>query len=255
MPKVVDVRNIKIGSGVPKIAVSIMGKDDSELCEEIRYLSNVKFDIVEWRVDFYRDVENIESVKKTLSNIRKMLCNTPIIFTFRSKDEGGNKKISKDKYIELISEVIKTKEADLVDVELFAGDELVKNIVDLSHKNDVKVIVSNHDFLKTPSEEDILQRLSKMILLGADLPKIAVMPQNMNDVLTLLSATNKVKNQYPDKSIITMSMGKMGMISRVAGEFFGSALTFGSVKEASAPGQIKSDDLEIILNLLHKSKN
>ncbi|MDO5517847.1 MAG: type I 3-dehydroquinate dehydratase [Clostridium sp.] len=255
MPKEVDVRNVKIGSGVPKIAVSIMGKDDLELCKEIKNLSSIKFDIVEWRVDFYEDVHNIESVKKVLSNIRRLLANTPIIFTFRSKSEGGNKEISKEYYIELVSEIVKTKEADLVDVELFMGDESVKNIIDLSHKNEVKVIVSNHDFSKTPSKEEIIQRLRKMICLGADLPKIAVMPKNMNDVLKLLSATNEINQEYRDKPIITMSMGKMGIISRVAGEFFGSALTFGAVNEVSAPGQIQADDLGIILNLLHKSKN
>lgn len=255
MPGVVDVRNVKIGSGVPRIAVSIMGKDDSELCEEIKKLDDVKFDIVEWRVDFYKDIENIECVKNVLHHIRKSLVNIPVIFTFRSKKEGGNKEISKEYYVELISEIVKSKEIDLVDVELFTGDELVKNIIDLSHENEVKVIVSNHDFSKTPSKEEITQRLKKMISLGADLPKIAVMPKDMNDVLILLSATTEIKERYKDNPIITMSMGKMGMISRVAGEFFGSSLTFGAVQEASAPGQIQCDDLEIILNLLHKSKN
>lgn len=254
MPKVVDVRNVKIGCGVPKIAVSIMGKDDSELYEEIKNLSNVKFDIVEWRVDFYEYVHNIESVKGVLSHIRKLLPNTPIIFTFRSKGEGGNKEVSKEYYFELISEIAKTKEADLVDVELFTGDESVKAIIESAHKNGVKVIVSNHDFSKTPPKEEITQRLEKMICLGADIPKIALMPKNMNDVLLLLSATNEINEQYKDNPIITMSMGKMGIISRIAGEFFGSALTFGAVQKVSAPGQIQSDDLDTILKLIHKSK-
>ena len=91
-----------------------------------------------------------------------------------------------------------------------------------------------------------------MILLDADLPKIAVMPQNMNDVLTLLSATNKVKNQYPDKSIITMSMAEQGVVSRLCGEVFGSCITFGVVNKASAPGQINVEELNKVLDIINK---
>lgn len=61
--------------------------------------------------------------------------------------------------------------------------------------------------------------------LGADLPKIAVMPQNEKDVLVLLEATNEMFKIYADRPIITMSMSGMGVISRLCGEIFGSALT------------------------------
>ncbi len=66
--------------------------------------------------------------------------------------------------------------------------------------------------------------------LGADLPKIAVMPQNEKDVLVLLEATNEMFKIYADRPIITMSMSGMGVISRLCGEIFGSALTFGAAK-------------------------
>lgn len=255
MSKVVTVKNVRIGDGIPKIAVSLMGANYIELAEEIKKLNNIKFDIVEWRVDFYEQVENIDDVKNTLSNIRKLLQDTPIIFTFRTKNEGGNKDITKENYIELLKDIIKTKEIDLVDIELFTGDEQVKDIVSVSKENKVKVIISNHDFKKTPSKEEIIDRIKKMINLGADLPKIAVMPKCRNDVLTLLSATSYIYEQYSDIPIITMSMGSIGMISRIAGEIFGSALTFGAAEKSSAPGQIQADDLSAILNLIHKSKN
>lgn len=70
-----------------------------------------------------------------------------------------------------------------------------------------------------------------MIQLNGDLPKIAVMPQCEIDVLTLLYATNEVKHKYPNNSIITMSMSGRGIISRIAGEIFGSCLTFGAAKK------------------------
>ena len=50
-----------------------------------------------------------------------------------------------------------------------------------------------------------------------------------------------------------MSMAKAGVISRLAGEVFGSAATFGAVKKASAPGQISVNDLRTVLTILHQA--
>ena len=111
--------------------------------------------------------------------------------------------------------------------------------------------MSNHDFEKTPSFDEITGRLIGMKQLGADVAKLACMPNSAKDVLTLLSATEAVKAQYPDEPIITMSMGKLGVISRISGELFGSALTFGSAKKASAPGQLEVTALRQILQALH----
>ncbi len=83
----------------------------------------------------------------------------------------------------------------------------------------------------------------------ADIPKIALMPQSTSDVLTLLAATLEMQEQYADRPIITMSMAKTGVISRLVGEVFGSAATFGAVKKASAPGQISVNDLRTVLTI------
>jgi 3-dehydroquinate dehydratase (EC 4.2.1.10) len=117
----------------------------------------------------------------------------------------------------------------------------------------VKVIMSSHDFHNTPPAEEIVRRLRKMQQLGADIPKIALMPQNKTDVLTLLTATLEMHEHYADRPLITMSMAKTGVISRLAGEVFGSAATFGAVKKASAPGQISVSDLRIALTILHQA--
>lgn len=251
MKNVVKVRNVTIGEGIPKICVPIVGKTNEEIIKEIKYLKNINLDLVEWRVDYYEKVENINAVKELLASLREILIDTPILFTFRSVKEGGEKEISKEYYVKLNKEILATKLVDLIDVELFTGDEVVKEIVTAAHDFDIKVIISNHDFLKTPLKEEIIYRLRKMQELEADLPKIAVMPQNQNDVLTLLSATNEMVQKYADRPIITMSMSKIGVISRLSGEIFGSALTFGAAKKASAPGQIAASDLHTLLNILH----
>ena len=141
----------------------------------------------------------------------------------------------------------------MIDVEAFTGDDYVKEIIEAAHKNNVKVVASNHDFGKTPAKEDLVYRLRKMQDLGADIPKIAVMPQNKKDVLTLLSATEAMANDYADRPIITMSMAGTGLISRLCGEVFGSAATFGAVGKVSAPGQMNAKDLGTILTLIHDS--
>ena len=142
--------------------------------------------------------------------------------------EGGEKAIETPVYVELNQKISATGYVDLVDMEAFTGDDAVKAVVEEAHKHGVKVVASNHDFDKTPAKSDIIYRLRKMQELGADIPKIAVMPQNKKDVLTLLAATEEMVNNYADRPIITMSMAATGVISRVCGEVFGSALTFGA---------------------------
>ena len=93
-----------------------------------------------------------------------------------------------------------------------------KKFVKTSHECGVKVIASNHDFRKTPPKAELISRMRKMQELGADIPKIAVMPQSTEDVLTLLSATEEMRRCYADRPVITMSMAGTGIVSRMCGE-------------------------------------
>ena len=127
--------------------------------------------------------------------------------------------------------------------------EEVASTIELAHENGVKVVMCNHDFDATPSQEEIVRRLSLMEEKGADICKIAVMPQSNKDVLTLLAATAEMKEKAT-RPLITMSMGALGMVSRVSGEAFGSAATFGAAKQASAPGQVPVSVLREILATL-----
>ena len=136
---------------------------------------------------------------------------------------------------------------------MFTGDEVVKEVVEFAHSVNVKVVASNHDFDKTPSKGDIVSRLIKMQDLGADIPKIAVMPKCKLDVLELLEATTIMSEKYANRPIITMSMAGQGVISRLCGEVFGSCLTFGAVNKASAPGQINIEELNKVLDIINKS--
>ncbi len=249
----VVVRNIKIGEGIPKICVPIVGVTKEDIINEAKTFESIPVDVVEWRVDWFEHVFEMEKVKEALAELRDVLKETPILFTFRTSKEGGEKAIEPAAYAELNKAVAATGNVDLVDVEAFTGDEVVKVIIAAAHAHGVKVVASNHDFDKTPEKDDIVGKLRKMQELGADIPKIAVMPQSKADVLTLLAATEEMSREYADRPIITMSMAGTGVISRLCGEVFGSALTFGAAKKASAPGQMGVEDLAQALGLLHKS--
>lgn len=249
--KTITVKNIVFGEGAPKIIVSLMGKDIPGVIAEAQDYRQADFDILEWRVDHFADVATLSNVIAAARQIKTIIADKPLLFTFRSAKEGGEQELSPQAYIALNLALVDSGLVDMIDLELYTGDELVKDAVAHAHANNVKVIMSNHDFHQTPPQAEIVKRLCKMQELGADIPKIALMPQSNGDVLTLLAATLEMHQQHAHGPIITMSMAKTGIISRLAGETFGSAATFGAVKKASAPGQISVTDLRAILNILH----
>lgn len=249
----VKVRDIEIGAGAPKIIVPIVGVTKKDIIDEAKTFDSIPVDVVEWRVDWFEHVFEFDKVEEVLKELREALGNIPILMTFRTSKEGGEKAIEPEAYAELNIKAAQTGYVDFVDVEIFTGDEIVKKIIDGVHAAGVKVVASNHDFHKTPAKSDIIYRLRKMQDMGADIPKIAVMPQKKRDVLTLLAATEEMVTDYADRPVITMSMAGTGVISRLCGEVFGSSMTFGAAKKASAPGQMGVEDLSTVLGLLHKS--
>ena len=247
----IKVRDIEIGAGAPKIIVPIVGITKEDILNEAKTFDSIPVDVVEWRVDWFEHVFEFDKVEDVLKDLRNVLGNIPLLLTFRTKKEGGEKAIDTKDYKELNLRAAKTGYVDFIDVEIFTGDDVVREIIDGAHAAGVKVIASNHDFFKTPAKSDIIYRLRKMQDMGADIPKIAVMPQSRRDVLTLLCATEEMVTDYADRPIITMSMAGTGVISRLCGEVFGSSMTFGAAKKASAPGQMDVNDLNTVLDLLH----
>lgn len=251
--KTITIRDVVFGEGRPKICIPIMPHTLEEIPAILESLNGLPFDIIEWRMDHFSDIMNFDSMKKAIHALREGLQSTPLLATFRTHKEGGVMELSTEDYVALNKAVIDTKVADFVDIECFTGDSEVKNLVDHAHANGMYVIMSNHDFDKTPAKEEIVSRLCLMQEKNADIPKIALMPTCKKDVLTLLDATREMSEEHADRPIITMSMASDGIISRLAGEVFGSCLTFGAAGQASAPGQIGVKDLKTVLDILHKS--
>lgn len=249
--KVVKVKNIVIGEGMPKIVVPIVEKTQKDIVQKAASIEALKIDIVEWRVDFYEDALDLAKVVDTLKEMKAVMPSKAILFTFRSQKEGGAKAITMPEYTLLNAGAAESGYVEIIDVEIFSGDEVVKENIDRIHEHGVYVIASNHEFTMTPPVDEIVDRLLKMQNMNADICKIAVMPTCNKDVLRLLEATSEMYEKYADRPLVTMSMSAKGLVSRLSGELFGSAMTFGAIGQTSAPGQIQVEHLQGVLNIMH----
>lgn len=254
MIKTVKVRNVELGAGVPKTIVPIVAKTREAILDKAAEITKLPADLVEWRADFYQDVLNTPELLKTLKELRKVLGNIPILFTIRTKPEGGEISPSVEDYTKANLAVAQSGDADLVDVEMILSPEDEKKNFDGIHKAGCLVVGSKHDFKATPSKDEMVAILKREQEAGADIPKIAVMPQNTSDVLALLSASVEMHEKIADRPILTISMGPKGMISRVACELSGSCMTFGAAGQVSAPGQIQLKELKDVLTLVHTAQ-
>ncbi|MQS52005.1 type I 3-dehydroquinate dehydratase [Companilactobacillus mishanensis] len=246
----VKLGRIVLGEGVPKIAVPITGRNEKDILSQAKAAVSARPDLIEWRIDFFDEVTNKEKLHDVAKLLRDDLNDIPLLTTFRTHSEGGQLELSDESYFEICQNIIDFKQTDAIDVELFHDESSIKKIVDDARLSGIVTIMSNHEFTKTPDKDVIINRLSIMGDIGADIAKMAVMPQSSTDVLTLLEATHEA-NKKLTLPIITMSMGDLGKISRISGELIDSCVTFATVGEASAPGQIPISRLKNDLADLH----
>lgn len=249
--KSLTIRNITLGEGRPKIIVPIVDQDARAILDRVAGFAGYQVDLVEWRADFFDQARDIQAVEQVLKGLRERLPDQILLFTFRTGQEGGARDISPEDYLALNRHVAESGWADLIDVEIFR-ENAAENIQAI-HAAGARVVGSNHAFHNTPPQSEILYRLRKAQDMGADIPKIAVMARCPRDVLTLLAATEEMYTDYADRPLLTMSMGGIGTVSRLAGEIFGSCATFGTIGQSSAPGQIPADELARVLDVIHRS--
>lgn len=157
-----------------------------------------------------------------------------------------------DEKVQLIADVCKNRLVDLIDYELQYADAELPYLREVSRKYGVSMIISYHNFQATLRREEIIEKLLKAESLGADIAKVAVMPQTAEDVLVLLQATQDARTQVRIP-VITMSMGGLGSITRMIGWVFGSAVTFAVGENGSAPGQIPIEELKTVLHIVQRS--
>ncbi len=230
-----------------KTIVPITAKTKEQALAQAQVIANTAdADLAEFRIDLLSFASDTKQVIALGHELKKILGNKPMIATIRTKNEGGQLEISDADYGKTYQAYLKNPFMDWLDVEMFRDQKVVSEIVQKAHQKKVLVVMSNHDFQKTPSQDEIEKRLLKQDQMGADILKIAVMPKSKQDVFTLMNATLKV-SQQTTKPLLTMSMGQLGTISRVATANMGGSYSFGMIGQASAPGQIDVTKLKQIL--------
>lgn len=230
-----------------KTIVPITAKTKEQALAQAQVIANTAdADLAEFRIDLLSFASDTKQVIALGHELKKILGNKPMIATIRTKNEGGQLEISDADYGKTYQAYLKNPFMDWLDVEMFRDQKVVSEIVQKAHQKKVLVVMSNHDFQKTPNQDEIEKRLLKQDQMGADVLKIAVMPKSKQDVFTLMNATLKV-SQQTTKPLLTMSMGQLGTISRVATANMGGSYSFGMIGQASAPGQIDVTKLKQIL--------
>jgi len=252
--RVVRAKDVTIGNGVPAVIVPVLGATTAELRAEVVGLSGRRVDVVEWRVDHFAALADTPAVLDAARALTRLLGPVPLLVTCRTAGEGGAADLPPDAYGELLSALASSGAVDLLDVEHRRPPDVVAAALATARRHGVGVIASEHDFDATPPAEQIVVRLRAMQDLGADVAKIAVMPQTRADVLVLLDATREMTEEHAEIPVITMSMGPLGVVSRLAGHLFGSAATFASAGTASAPGQVEVEDLRSVLEVLDRAQ-
>ncbi|MBQ9068604.1 MAG: type I 3-dehydroquinate dehydratase [Eggerthellaceae bacterium] len=243
-----DVRGLRLGEGIPKIVSSVMGTTQEQVLDQARMCLAADVDIVEWRADYLDSIDE-EAVRACLASLRQVVRDVPLLFTLRSVDQGGRCALCSDDLALLVRAAAATSEADVVDVEL--SNPRVQELVGFVQGAKAIALVSSHDFDGTPDHEGICDLFQRELEVGADIAKVAVMANAEGDELRLMAATNLFSADHPHSVVVGIAMGDLGAITRVSGEFFGSALTFCSVGQGSAPGQLDVASTRAAMRQLH----
>ena len=243
------IRSIEFGGPKPLFCVPLVAADMNSLLRQAGVARELAPDLVEWRADSFSD-QTPEAFAQPAKELRAAVRDIPVIFTLRIKSEGGARLIDQGLRSGCIDVVLRSGLVDVVDLELSNGREFLKPLIDTAHKHRVSVILSSHDFEKTGSYDELLGTIRALVEAGADIAKIACMPQTSHDALRILQVTSAARVAFPDVPLCTMSMGKLGSITRTAGFIFGSDMAFAVGQEVSAPGQIPLADARAITEKL-----
>ncbi len=226
--------NIKFGE-IPFIVGTLTDTDVITINRDMLHTA----DFIELRIDMFSEssIDHIVNIFKTI----KQKAKKPLIATVRDIREGGQKEIPER--LSIFKAVLPFSE--IIDVEILSED-IITNIKKDCLEQKKILIGSYHNFESTPEEGYLEDILSKGKSLGADIVKIAVTANNRDDLINILTFTQKNK----DRGIITICMGEIGLPSRVISPIFGSLMTYGYFLTPSAPGQLSVSELLYIMRRL-----
>lgn len=247
----VSVGGLVFGKGPPKMCVPIVGKTHTGIVQAANEAAALPADFYEWRADWFEHAAEAEAVCRVLADVAAALDDAPLLFSLRRAGEGGQVDMPPESYVAVNTAAIRTGLAALVDVEFSAGGAAAAQLVEEARRAGVKSVLSYHSFAHTPPKEEMLAYLDEMQMLDADMLKLAVMPQNEQDVLLLLETTWEATQRHINCPLIGVAMGPLGLASRLCGGAFGSAATFAHGGTATAPGQLGAAQTRLVLDIFH----
>lgn len=223
-----------------KLVVSIMPRT----LEEAQQLDRSRYDgadVIEWRADFL-DKNEILTVAPA---VFEKFAGREILFTLRTRGEGGQIDLTSEEYLAIIQDIQSIYHPDYIDFEFYSHREVFEQMLEFSN-----LVLSYHNFQETP--DNMMEILSELTSLSPKLVKVSVMAHNEQEVLDLMNYTRGFKTLNPEQDYVTISMGKIGKISRLTADLTGSSWSFASVGEESAPGQIPLENMRRIRELLNE---
>lgn len=224
-----------------KLIVSVMPRslEEAQALDATRYLDA---DIIEWRADYLPK----EAILQVVPAIFEKFAGRELVFTLRTRSEGGEIDLSPEEYIHLIKEVAQFYQPDYIDFEYYSYKDVFEEMLDFPN-----LVLSYHNFQETP--ENMMEILSELTILNPKLVKVAVMAHTEQDVLDLMNYTRGFKTLNPEQEYVTISMGKVGKVSRITADVTGSSWSFASLDEVSAPGQISLASMKKIREILDEA--
>ena len=246
--KTLTIKNLTLGTGIPAVFVPLQG----ETAEEARVLAEeaarTPADAVELRLDSLKDLGSPAAVTACLRAVRSAIGPMPLLATLRTSREGGLADVNQEVYESLVTAAISSGEADLVDIEIMRLTPVLKRAAE---EAGVPVVTSWHDFEGLSDIAAIREKLLAMRESGASVAKAAVMAGDEARVDEIMALTAQMRREL-GIPLVVIAMGASGEISRIAGEKYGSCLTFASAGRASAPGQIPVAEMRKLLRGVHR---
>lgn len=223
-----------------KIVVPIMPKslEDVEALDMNR-LNDA--DLIEWRADYLPK----EDILRVAPAVFEKCSGSEVIFTLRTRREGGHLDLADQEYVDLIKEVAAIYQPDFIDFEYYSYQSVFEQMLEFPN-----LVLSYHNFEETPA--NYLEIMSELTSLSPAVVKMAVMANTEQDVLDVMNYTRGFKTLNADQLFATVSMGELGKLTRIAGQITGSCWTFACLDELSAPGQISLANTRKFLDILEK---
>jgi 3-dehydroquinate dehydratase type I len=183
-------------------------------------------DLIELRVDYLKGVE----LEKLLKAGEK-----PLVVTNRRRAEGGRYGGDEKSRLAILRQAADLGAA-FVDVEMRTERSLLRALI--KNKNGTRMILSFHDFPRTPPPGELRKIMDRMIRDGADVAKIVTFARSWEDNLKVLALIPYARRR--GQAIVTFCMGEKGKMSRIFSPLMGAAWTYASLgrRRASAPGQL-----------------